>query len=77
MAASVPTRNSSLTRVRPFFDQLITRDPTGEQWLEAIVEGGSSEADVGEELGALDQELLLGKHHKEPAWCEGLDAALL
>lgn len=68
VAGSAPTRNSSLTRVRPFFDQLITGDPSGESWLAAVAAGASSEDDVAERppvLGPLDQELLLGKHHKD------------
>lgn len=61
------TRNSSLTRVRPFFDQLITRDPTGEQWLaEVVASGAGGEVSGGPGgLGRLDQELLAGKHHKD------------
>jgi hypothetical protein len=65
---SQPTWNSSLTRVRPFFDQLITRDPTGEQWLAEIAAGDSrwnDEAAKPRVLGTLDRELLRGKHHKD------------
>ena len=31
------TYNSSLTRVRPFFGQLLDRDPTGASWLSALL----------------------------------------
>lgn len=68
MARSEVTWNSSLTRVRPFFDQLITRDPTGEHWLSAVVTSASSEDRVAEQprmLEPLNQELFLGKHHKD------------
>ena len=68
VAASELTWNSSLTRVRPFFDQLITGDPTGEEWLSAVVTSVSSEDQVAERpqvRGPLDRELLLGKHHKD------------
>jgi hypothetical protein len=34
---AVLTRNSSLTRVRPFFGQLLDRDVTGESWLGALL----------------------------------------
>jgi hypothetical protein len=34
---SVGIRNSSLTRVRPFFKKLIKRDPTGQSWLPAVL----------------------------------------
>jgi hypothetical protein len=62
------TWNSSLTRVRPFFDQLVTRDPTGEQWLSAVVTCASPEDRVAEQprvRAPLDRELLLGKHHTD------------
>lgn len=68
MPETQTTRNSSLTRVRPFFDQLIIRDPTGEQWL-AEIAAGDSNLDIvaggSQEFGVLDRELLGGKHHKD------------
>lgn len=51
------TRNSSLTRVRPFFDQLITQDPMGEEWLGAVIGGDMRGANAEGEpwaLGLLD-----------------------
>lgn len=38
MAAIVQTRNSPLTRVRPFFGQLLDRDPTAHDWLTRLLE---------------------------------------
>lgn len=35
--ASVGERNSSKTRVRPFFHDLVERDPAGKSWLRALL----------------------------------------
>ncbi len=38
LPAHAGLKNSSITRVRPFFCQLLDRDPTGESWLPALLE---------------------------------------
>lgn len=61
------TRNSSLTRVRPLFEQLLQRDPTGREWLPEILAGTSAAYGVAEThgVGMLEAELLEGWHHKD------------
>ncbi|MGO9960804.1 MAG: hypothetical protein ACLP50_33310 [Solirubrobacteraceae bacterium] len=61
------TRNGSLTRVRPFFEQLLHKDPTAGQWLFAVLGSGSpsDRAPLATDLGMLDPALLTGKHHKD------------
>lgn len=38
LPAHAGLKNSSITRVRPFFCQLLDRDPTGESWLPALLD---------------------------------------
>jgi hypothetical protein len=57
------TRNSSITRVRPFFGQLLARDRAGSDWLPALLSaaGGHAVAD----LGVIDAALVACRPYKD------------
>src|SRR4051794_27292118 len=63
MAGVKWTRNSSITRVRPFFGQLLARDHTGADWLPALLSaaGGHDSA----ELGLIDDALVACRSYKD------------
>jgi hypothetical protein len=61
---AVLTRNSSLTRVRPFFGQLLDRDPTGDSWIGALL-GGPVPAEVQRGHGSLRHELVECRRYRD------------
>lgn len=52
--------NSSITRVRPFFEELLAGDPSGATWIGRLTEAGSRAPDYPGDLEALQGELSAG-----------------
>src|SRR3954464_7088154 len=63
MAGVKWTRNSSITRVRPFFGQLLARDRTGTDWLPALRR--PARGPPGAAPGALGADLVACRPYKD------------
>jgi hypothetical protein len=57
------TRNSSITRVRPFFGQLLARDRTGADWLPALLRAVGGHETL--EPGVIDDALVACRSYKD------------
>jgi len=70
-------RNSSITRVRPFFRNLFNRDPTGRRWLPRLLRCATENRDYAKELalrpGRLLPELLLPRPYRDDCWEHHID----